>query len=173
MGIGAEVGGLQFCLGEDNIKTCSHWHPDDLLGFLWGVMVMTRLLGLGEGFGTFWWRGIALDISSFSILPAPVDHRPAADPGYSLYRSLWCGGVEICRESSKWPVQRVRSGFEKPLLVCNHWDNRSVLLFWPCNLIPPTLAQFTALVLTNHLRMGTSLQGRRASIHWRAKKAGF
>lgn len=50
---------------------------------------MTRILGLREGSGTFWVGGcVALDISSFSILPAPVDHRPAADPGYSLYRSL-------------------------------------------------------------------------------------
>lgn len=50
---------------------------------------MIRILGLGEGFGTFWVVGRgALDISSFSILPAPVDHRPAADPGYSQYRSL-------------------------------------------------------------------------------------
>lgn len=60
-------------------------------GFLWAVMVVAGVLDLGTGLGTFGWVGIrhvALDISPSSILPTPVDYRPAADPGYSLYRSL-------------------------------------------------------------------------------------
>lgn len=52
---------------------------------------MAEVLDLGTGLGTSGWVGIrhvAIDVSPFSILPAPVDYRPAADPGYSLYRSL-------------------------------------------------------------------------------------
>lgn len=52
---------------------------------------MAGVLDLRTGLGMSGWVGnrhVALDISPFSILPAPVDHRPAADPGYPLYRSL-------------------------------------------------------------------------------------